>query len=185
MDLADEEKRALLELARRAIKSQLDNVPAALPFSSTDDLPSRGVFVTLRIGTDLRGCIGYVDSRRPIAETVEDVACKAAFEDPRFVPVGSEELSAISIEISILSPLEVVKDINSIEVGKHGLVMESGGRRGLLLPHVATEYGWDREDFLRHTAEKAGLPPESWRSGKMMICSFTTETFSEAEFQPH
>jgi AmmeMemoRadiSam system protein A len=116
---------------------------------------------------------------------VEEVARKAAFEDPRFPPVRAEELPEISIEISFLSPLEKVRDISTIEVGKHGLVMEGGGRRGLLLPQVATEYKWNREEFLHHTAKKAGLPPESWRSMNVMLCSFTTDTFSEAEFQPH
>jgi len=185
MDLADEEKRVLLERARSAIKSQLDNVPNALPQFSTIDHAPGGVFVTLRIGTELRGCIGYVESKAPLAETVEEVACKAAFEDPRFPPVRSDELPGLSIEISILSPLEVVKNVEGIEVGKHGLVIEGYGHRGLLLPNVATEYQWNREDLLYHTAQKAGLPPESWRSGDVLICSFTTETFSEAESQPH
>ena len=186
MDLADEEKHELLARARRAIKSQLENAPAAILQSSSGNLSKQpGVFVTLRVGTELRGCIGYVESKTPLPETVEEVACKAAFEDPRFPPVGSDELPALSIEISILSPLEEVKNVERIEVGKHGLVIEGYGRRGLLLPHVATEYQWNREDFLRHTAQKAGLPPESWRSGDVRIYSFTTETFSEAEPQPH
>lgn len=186
MDLTDEEKRQLLVYARTAIESRFEDAPATVPHSSSENLSVRsGVFVTLRVGTELRGCIGYVESNAPLGGTVQEVARKAAFEDPRFPPVQSEELPRISIEISLLSPLQVVKDLDAIEVGKHGLVIEAGGRRGLLLPHVATEYGWDREAFLNHTAVKAGLPAGHWRSQDVLICSFTTETFSEAELQPH
>lgn len=186
MDLSDEEKRQLLAYARNAIESHFDKVPAVNPRSSSGNLSvCRGVFVTLRAGTELRGCVGYIESRVPLAETVQEVARKAAFEDPRFPPVQPEELHGISIEISLMSPLEVLKDPEAIEVGKHGLMIEAEGRRGLLLPHVATEHGWNREMFLNHTALKAGLPADHWRSREALICSFTTETFSEAELQPH
>lgn len=186
MDLMDEEKRQLLAYARNAIESRFDEVPAVNPRSSTGNLSvCRGVFITLRMGTELRGCVGYIESRAPLVETVREVARKAAFEDPRFPPVQPEELRGISIEISLMSPLQVLKDPEAVEVGKHGLVIEAEGRRGLLLPHVATEHGWDREAFLNHTALKAGLPADHWRSPEAMIFSFTTETFSEAEPQPH
>lgn len=186
MDLTEEEKRKLLTYARDAIESRFDELPEAHGYSSSGNLAScRGVFVTLRAGTELRGCVGYIESRVPLAETVQEVARKAAFEDPRFSPVELNELDGISIEISLMSPLQVLKDPEDFEVGKHGLLIEAGGRRGLLLPHVASEHGWDREAFLNHTALKAGLPADVWRSREALICSFTTDTFSEAELQPY
>ncbi len=185
MDLTVEEKRQLLAYARNAIQSRFDETPVITLRSSSGNLSMcRGVFVTLRLGKELRGCVGYIESKAPLGETVQDVARKAAFDDPRFSPVEREELPGISIEISLMSPLRVLNDPESIEVGKHGLVIEAEGSRGLLLPQVATEHGWNREAFLNHTALKAGLPADRWRSQEALICSFTTETFSEAELQP-
>lgn len=186
MDLTVEEKRQLLAYARNAIQSRFGEALVTVPRSSSGNLSTcRGVFVTLRVGTELRGCVGYIESKAPLVETVMDVAQKAAFEDPRFSPVEPAEIPGISIEISLMSPLQVLRDPEAIEVGKHGLVIEAEGRRGLLLPQVATEHNWSREAFLNHTALKAGLPPDRWRSQEALICSFTTETFSEAELQPH
>ena len=144
------------------------------------------MFVTLRQGKELRGCIGYVEPRLPLANAVAEVAQKAAFEDPRFAPLDSDELTTIDIEISVLSPLEKVENVEEIEVGKHGLVIEAGMLKGLLLPHVAVEYGWSREQFLNHAALKAGLPAEAWHNRRTRLFAFTTETFSETElYQPH
>lgn len=144
-------------------------------------LERRGLFVTLRHQGDLRGCIGYVEPKLPLYRAAEEIARKAAFEDPRFPPLRRDEASEVEIEISVLSPLEEVRDIAEIEVGKHGLVIEAGTLRGLLLPHVATEYHWNREEFLSHVALKAGLPPESWKQREIRMYTFTTNTFSESE----
>jgi AmmeMemoRadiSam system protein A len=122
-----------------------------------------------------------VEPKLPLYRAAEEVARKAAFEDPRFPPLVTDEASEVEIEISVLSPLEEVRDIDRIEVGKHGLVIEAGMRRGLLLPHVATEYNWSREEFLNHTALKAGLAPESWKDREVQISMFTANTFSESE----
>ncbi len=183
MHLGDEEKRELLKTAREHIESVFHK-PQELPqpvLSESLQNPS-GVFVTLRKEGDLRGCIGYVEARLPLVQAVAEVAVKTAFEDPRFAPVGEDEIDEIDIEISVLSPLEEVEDFEKIEVGKHGLVLESGFARGLLLPHVATEHLWDRDQFLNHTALKAGLAPDAWKTRGVRVLMFTTVTFSESEF---
>jgi len=135
------------------------------------------------MGGDLRGCIGYIEPVVPLAQAVEEVAAKSALEDPRFPPLTKRELQEVEIEISVLSPLTRVRDAREIKVGVHGLVVSSGFRRGLLLPQVATEYGWERDEFLSHTCLKAGLPPESWKEERVEIYSFTTDVFSEREMR--
>ncbi len=144
-----------------------------------------GVFVTLELHRELRGCIGYVEPVLPLAEATREVAAKAALEDPRFDPVTSGELSEIEIEISVLSPLHEIHSPDEVTVGVHGLVLESGFRRGLLLPQVATDYGWDRFEFLSHTARKAGLPPDAWKRPGARLSTFTVERFSEQELPEH
>jgi AmmeMemoRadiSam system protein A len=180
MALTDEERKALLQIARQSIESVLLHRPTKDLSGLQGELRElRGVFVTLKRHGELRGCIGYVEPRLPLAEAVQEVAQKAAFEDPRFLPLTMEEWPDVDIEISILSPLERVTDVQEIEVGKHGLVIDAGFTRGLLLPQVATEYHWDREQFLRHTAIKAGLPPDAWQKSGVRLYTFTTETFGE------
>jgi uncharacterized protein (TIGR00296 family) len=121
---------------------------------------------------------------KPLAEVVSEVAAKAALDDPRFPPVSEEELTQIHLDISVLSPLERVLDVEKIEVGKHGLLLENGYFRGLLLPQVAVEYHWDRETFLQNTARKAGLPLDAWKDENTNLYSFTAEVFSEEESNP-
>jgi len=182
MLLEDDEKRELLKRARAAIESELSGAPMAqIPNPSPHLLEPSGLFVTLRHNGELCGCIGYVEPRLPLCRAAEEIAKKAAFEDPRFPPLTIDEAGDVEIEISVLSPLEEVRDIGAIELGKHGLVIEAGIRRGLLLPHVAVEYNWSREEFLGHVAQKAGLPPESWRQRDNRMYMFTTNTFSESE----
>lgn len=189
MPLTDEERSELLQIARRSIESVLLNRPIQDLSGFQGELKEpRGVFVTLKMKGELRGCIGYVEPRLPLVDAVQEVAQKAAFEDPRFMPLTIEELPDVDIEISILSPLERVTDIHEIEVGKHGLVIDAGFTRGLLLPQVATEYQWNREQFLRHTAIKAGLPPDAWQKSGIRLYKFTTETFGEtsaSSVEPH
>jgi AmmeMemoRadiSam system protein A len=137
--------------------------------------------VTLKKNGRLRGCIGYIEAVRPLLETVEEMAVSAAFRDPRFAPVEKEEVDDLSIEISVLNPVHEAADISEIEIGKHGIIITGRGRRGLLLPQVAVEYGWDRETFLDQTCVKAGLPEGAWRSGETRIEIFSAEIFSEEE----
>ena len=183
MELREDEKKELLGLARAAIEAELTgkHAPPGAHASATLDTAC-GVFVTLRMNSDLRGCIGYVEPRLPLRLAVEEVAKKAALEDPRFLPLTPEELKNTMIEISVLSALEEVKGNSSIEVGKHGLVVDAGHARGLLLPQVPVEYGWDREQFLAHTSQKAGLPPDAWQQSHVKLFVFTTTVFTEAEF---
>ncbi len=184
MDLTNEEKRILLKIARSAITSVVERKTLpSLKFQSETLNRLSGVFVTLRIGEDLRGCIGYVEPLFPLCHATQEVAMKAATADPRFMPVTQSELGKIIIEISVLSPLSDLQDFEKIEIGKHGLVIDAGYRRGLLLPQVATEYNWDRKQFLKQVALKAGLPPDAWKQKEIRIFTFTVEKFDELEFE--
>ncbi len=138
-----------------------------------------GAFVTLRIDGELRGCIGYIDYPGPVRTAVEDVARKAAFGDPRFKPLAPDELDRVQIEISVLSPMRRISSPDEITIGRDGLVIASRGHRGLLLPQVATEYGWDVEEFLGNTCRKAGLPVGAWRDPGAELEAFSAEVFSE------
>jgi len=184
MNLTNEEKQTLLKIARSSIESALGG--KSLPQKKyKSELLNRasGVFVTLRIGENLRGCIGYVEPFFPLAQATREAAVKAAMEDPRFMPMTLAELAGITIEISVLSPLSELFEKTKIEIGKHGLVIDTGFRRGLLLPQVATEYGWDREQFLGHTAEKAGLPFDAWKRKEAKLFTFTVDKFEEPPFE--
>ncbi len=178
--LTDSEKQQLLKTARQAIEAAVRG--EAIPYlrAQTAGLKSPGsAFVTLRVEEELRGCIGYIEPVKPLLETVQEVAIKAALEDFRFNPVQEHELPDISIEISVLSPLRQISDVREIEIGKHGILMEAKHLRGLLLPQVAVEQRWDRETFLIQTARKAGLPPMSWQQPNVKIFIFSAEIFQE------
>jgi len=180
--LTPSDRKALLALARAAIADELGlPAPPTPPLRSPVFDADRGAFVTLHERGQLRGCIGYVRAVRPLREAVAEMAVQAAFHDPRFAAVTAEEFADIDIEISVLSPLEVVTDVSRIEVGRDGLIVQEGSRSGLLLPQVATEQGWDRETFLDHTCLKAGLPAGSWRRKGVVILSFTAEVFGEKD----
>jgi len=178
--LTGEEREALLRLARGTIEAALEGAKAPEVGLSTPALEAEcGAFVTLHKKGRLRGCIGYVVAVKPLQETVAEMAIQASQHDPRFPPVEAGELDEIDIEISVMSPLELVGDVSEIEVGRDGLVVQYGGRSGLLLPQVATEYGWDRETFLEHTCLKAGLSGDAWQKDGVEIRRFTAEVFGE------
>jgi len=178
--LSDTEKRFLLEAARSSVVSAVrKTVPPSFELNEPSLLRRCGAFVTLREGNELRGCIGYIDPIKPLGITVCEVAAKAALEDTRFPPVTPGELEEINIEISVISPLTRMKDITEIEVGKHGLLIEYKRSRGLLLPQVPAEFGWDRSTFLAQTARKAGLPPLIWNNPEAETYFFTAEIFDE------
>lgn len=186
MNLTENEKRVLLESARGAIAAAFGGPQPRSPEPTGALAQPCGVFVTLheRVAggpPELRGCIGYVETSAPLAETVRRAATAAAFHDARFAPVGVEELPRIEIEISVLSPLQRVTDVRQIVVGQHGLVMRRGMRSGLLLPQVASERGWDLETFLDHTCLKAGLPRRAWAERDTTIEMFSAVVFSERE----
>ncbi|OQX85207.1 hypothetical protein B6D60_08255 [candidate division KSB1 bacterium 4484_87] len=178
--LTDEEKKELLKIARRTIKLVLDGKEPPKPdFKFPVFKEKRGAFVTLNKRGMLRGCIGYVFAFKPLEETIIDMAQAAAFRDPRFEPVTPDEFDDLEIEISVLTPIREIKDISEIEVGKHGIIIERGMNSGLLLPQVATEYGWDRETFLEHTCQKAGLPRDAWKEDGTKIKIFSADVFHE------
>ena len=178
-----EQQRLLLGIARNTIKAALEGAEpdnAAVPDEALKQ--KRGVFVTLDKFGQLRGCIGYVKPYYELREAVEKAAYSAAFEDPRFMAVSKDEFKNIEIEISILSPLKKISSVDEISVGKHGLVISKGFSSGLLLPQVATEYGWNREEFLEQTCRKAGLPGDAWKKGAE-IQIFSAFVFNEKEIK--
>lgn len=172
----------LLEIARRAIAARLRGEP--LPTEPVDDELRRlsGAFVTLRRREDgdLRGCIGYVEARYPLAEAVQRAATSAATEDYRFEPVGLQELDELCLDISVLEPPAPIRP-EEVRIGTHGLIVERGRRRGLLLPQVPVEQGWDVTTFLDHTCLKAGLAPGSWRDPETRLLGFAATVFGEEE----
>ena len=184
--LSGETRRQLLGLARRTLEAQLRGEPPPRLASDRSEPfgESRALFVTLRIRGRLRGCIGTLAPEGDLARTVPKFALRAAFEDPRFPPLEAHELPECAIEISVLTPPCSVEDREGIVVGRDGLILEFGGRRGLLLPQVATEWGFDRETFLSELSRKAGLPPDAWRNPEARLFSFQAEVFSEDEEVP-
>jgi AmmeMemoRadiSam system protein A len=174
------QQRVLVDIARRAVRNSVTGERGETPARAPDLPEASGAFVTLKKHGELRGCIGTLECRRTLSEEVARVAVSAAREDPRFEPVRASELDDIDVEVSVLGPLEPIDPFNpdAIVIGRHGLVIEHGWRRGLLLPQVATEWGWDRETFLAHACAKAGLPPDSWRTGAK-VYRFAADVFGD------
>lgn len=194
LDSAREQRhRELLRLARESIAHYLAT-GQVLPYQPGEEalLAPAGVFVTLRARPapgiehgdpddrlgELRGCIGRVEADDPLYLAVQDAAIKSATRDPRFAPVVLEELAALTIEISVLSPLRPIHSLHEIEIGQDGLLITGDRRRGLLLPEVAPAYGWGKEEFLRALCWKAGLPDDAW-PGSARLYAFTTESFND------
>jgi AmmeMemoRadiSam system protein A len=174
-----EERRATLALARAAIVSALEDKPLRRTASEPSCFSlSQGVFVTLEVYGKLRGCIGVIEPREPLRESIVHCAQSAAFHDPRFPSLRAEELSDLAIEISVLSELFPIA-LQQIQIGKHGLLVATENNRGLLLPQVATEHKLSREEFLEETCHKAGLPRAAWRAPQTQIYAFTCEIFRE------
>jgi MEMO1 family protein len=180
--LTDGEKQYLLRAARDNIRSWFDK-KRGIRFFPTDVpkncLEKRGVFVTLKKHGELRGCIGYLTGLKPLVQAVLDNSYNAAFKDPRFEPLAADELKDITIEISVLTEPAPVRSADEIRTGRDGLIVERGPYRGLLLPQVAEEQGWDRNRFLDETCRKAGLPAGSWKDGETKIYRFQAIVFGE------
>ena len=194
LEFSLEQRRALLRIAHQAILSALER----RPFPEAPPLPSglaepRGVFTTLYLREEvhrehhrelhrqLRGCVGYALPIAPLYRAVAETARAAAFDDSRFLPVTLEEASQLEVSLSVLSRLVLILP-EAVEVGRHGLLISDGARRGLLLPQVPLEYGWDRETFLEQTCRKAGLPLDAWRKTATLE-AFTAEVFSDADVE--
>jgi AmmeMemoRadiSam system protein A len=184
--LNHESKRELLGIARSSIAAALQQKPnrgkgGQETHPSPDLLQPCGAFVTIRIDRELRGCIGYMESLLPLAEVVAEVATKAALDDPRFPPLTLSELDRANLEISVLSPLHRIYSKDDIRVGTHGLMLELGFSKGVLLPQVATEYGWNAEQFLEAVCRKSGLHGQAWREPDTKISAFSAEVIDEEE----
>ena len=173
-----EDQRRLLSLARRAIEARVRREPPPAPDRGGTLESARSAFVTIHCHGDLRGCLGRLDPDEPLATTVAELAASVSDSDPRFDPLRPGELEAVDVEISVLTPEREVTSIADVEVGRHGLIVDQGGRRGLLLPQVATEYGWDAETFVSQACVKAGLPADAWRRGARILV-FEAQVFGE------
>jgi AmmeMemoRadiSam system protein A len=179
--MTNTERRELLSLARAALEAQVcgghrPEVPAHL------NRPAAGLFVTIYCDGELRGCLGTLDGRERLADAVRRLAADVSHQDYRFAPLTASELPRVLIDLSVLTPSVRISNPLGITIGTDGLIVEQGSRRGLLLPQVAAEHGWDRETFLSQTCVKAGLPPDAWRRGAEISC-FQAEVFGEAELR--
>ncbi|MBT8380611.1 MAG: AmmeMemoRadiSam system protein A [Ignavibacteria bacterium] len=182
MELSSDEKKLLLKTARESIRKEFEDVKIPeLDYSVYPKLKMElGAFVTIKIKNDLKGCIGYIIGQKPLYETIIEAAKQAAFGDPRFIPLSKEEFDKIDIEISVLSLFEPIKSYDEIEVGKHGLLLDEGGR-AVLLPQVATEQNYNRSEFLTALCHKAGLYGDYWKERLLKIKVFTAHVFGEEE----
>lgn len=177
--LTAEEERTCLKLARQALERYFETGRhLRSPVKSGTLKEKRGAFVTLTVGGELRGCIGYPLPVKPLDETIIEMAVAAATQDTRFEPLSPDELKTLKIEISVLGLPEPVGDPTEVQVGCHGIIVSKGFSKGLLLPQVPVEHGWDRETYLCHGCLKAGLPPEEWKKGAKLEV-FTAQVFSE------
>jgi uncharacterized protein (TIGR00296 family) len=182
--LTDEEGALALCLARTALENRIAGTACTEPPLRPVFSQKRGVFVTLTRGGELRGCIGFPYPHYPLGEAIREAAVSAALQDPRFPPVRAPELPLLHIDITILTVPELLTaDPESrpgcIEVGRHGLIVRGMGTSGLLLPQVATECGWDGQQFLDQTCRKAGLPAGCWRRKEVEVFTFEGQIFCE------
>lgn len=178
--LSEDEQQALLQLAFNSIKTYLEShtLPEHQPEYQSFHKPA-AVFVTLTINDQLRGCVGQINANKPLFVAVQDAALSAAFSDPRFKPLTRDELDLLKIKIAILSPLTPIS-VDEIRIGQHGLMIEHNFRRGLLLPEVASDRGWDKITFLENLCYKANLPPNAWKRAEHLL-GFTTELIEMKE----
>jgi AmmeMemoRadiSam system protein A len=181
----ENEQQVLITIARDTLRRYLNQrqVPALSAYPAPAALQKEcGVFVTLKNkhNGELRGCIGYIDGVKPLREAVRDCTVDAAIRDQRFAPLQAGQDQTVQIEISVLTPPEKIVTINSITIGKHGLIISKGMHRGLLLPQVPVEWGWNRADFLNAICRKAGLPEGAWKEGADLYI-FTAQVFREHE----
>ena len=176
-EFSEDERRLLLELAHRSIACALEGRALSLGPGTDHLTEKRGAFCTLYLDGQLRGCVGYVFPLAPLLQTVAETARGAAFDDPRFPAVTPEEGSRLKVSLSILSVLTPIAP-EQVEVGTHGLLVSRAAKRGVLLPQVPVEHGWERTTFLEQTCLKAGLPPDAWKTGATLE-SFTAEIFGD------
>ena len=176
-----QQQKELLQLARQTLAAAFRHQPLPQFQPDAAEKQPAGAFVTLKKNGQLRGCIGQIIGHQPLWQTVQQMALAAAFDDPRFPPLRREELPAVEIEISVLSPPQPVASPAEIDLQNEGVILELHGRQGVFLPQVAQETGWDRETLLGQLCQqKLGLGPDCWRDPAARIFSFATQSFSEA-----
>jgi AmmeMemoRadiSam system protein A len=178
-EFSSEERRLLLRLAHESISATLEQRELSLVPPSLHLAEPRGAFTTLYYRGDLRGCVGYAFPVTSLYRTVAESARGAAFDDSRFSPVTGDQAAELEVSLSVLSPLQPVLP-EQVEIGRHGLLISLGYYRGLLLPQVPVEHGWDRIAFLEQTCRKAGLPLDAWQTGAKLE-AFTAEVFADPE----
>lgn len=180
-ELDNQEQIIALDIARETLRAYFDNKKYEPQTDGKEIFDEHlGAFVTLKIGGNLRGCIGVFEPDKPLSEVIKEMALSAAFDDPRFSPLTSDELDDIEIEISVLSPMQKIDNSDEIILGTHGVYVKQGRRTGVFLPQVATETGWDKEKFLNTLCtEKAGLSDECWKDPNTEIYTFTAQVFAE------
>jgi AmmeMemoRadiSam system protein B/AmmeMemoRadiSam system protein A len=177
--LTADERGQLLRLARSAVTEFVTRQAVIVdPTQNPKLLSAKGVFVTLKKRGELRGCIGFIEPVAPLSQAVIRAAIYAATEDPRFPPVGPGELKDLTFELSILTPPKEITNCRLVQVGRHGIVVSRDGQKGVLLPQVPVENGWDRETYLQEGCLKAGLPPDAWQKGAK-VCVFEAIVFHE------
>jgi AmmeMemoRadiSam system protein A len=181
--LSQGQKEKLLQLARTTMEKYISE--GMIPrFTDKDPVFTEhlGAFVTVHNHGRLRGCIGIIEGRQPLHETITEMAIEASRNDPRFEPVTEPELKEIDIEISVLTPKRRVASIDEIELGKHGVIVKKGFAGGVFLPQVATETGWTKDEFMTNLcAGKAGLPADAYKDPKTEIYVFEAEVFGEKQ----
>ena len=177
---SDLDRQRLLRIARDSIVAHVGGGPFPEHAVCDGELSGRrgGAFVTLLKSGELRGCVGHIEMDEPLVDVVRRCAVAACSTDPRFPAIEASELPQLAVELSLLGPLEPIGGLDEIEIARHGLVVEKGHRRGLLLPQVATEWRWDRQQFVEHTCRKAGLSPDDWKHGTKMW-RFEAEVFGQ------
>ncbi len=187
--ITSQEGNFLIKLARTAIETYLNEKKImGIPDDTPDSLmEKRGAFVTINESGNLRGCIGYSEPIKPLVSAVIEVAISAATSDPRFYPLKKTDLKKISLEVSVLSKPHLIQVtepqeyLEKVEVSKDGLIVEKGFYKGLLLPQVATEWGWDSEELLCNTCMKAGLSPDCWLDPDTQVYNFQAQVFQEKQ----
>lgn len=181
--LSQKEKKEILVLARQAMENYVKN--GVITKFKTDNINLKqqaGAFVSLHINKQLRGCIGMIESKKPLYETIIEMAMEASSSDPRFEPVKAEELKDINLEVSVLFPKKKIKHLDEIKLGVHGVIVKRGFASGVFLPQVAVETGWSKEEFMENLCEgKACLPPDSYKDKETEIYIFEAQVFSERE----
>lgn len=175
-----EDRLSLLQLARLALEARVSGAPPPACEAGSALAAPASAFVTIFHAGELRGCLGSLAGDRSLVETILDLGAAVADSDPRFNPVSPDEIADLLFEISVLTPEREIRSTDDIEVGRHGLIVEQGARRGLLLPQVAREHGWNRETFLMHACRKAGLPDDAWKHGARVLI-FEAQVISDRE----